>query len=166
MEINGFSNNLVKVNWDRFKGRFNGTAQSGFKQACYIMFCQEYNHPNGIFRYFNQPGIDTEPIDHEGSCIGFRAGFFLNGIGGKKKIFIRWITLAKKGSPRLDRILFYLPCEFREDSKGNPPKYKIEIEDHARNLGIEIEWRTLKHIEAQIMQDGRYRRYYERTFFG
>lgn len=33
------------------------------------------------------------------------------------------------------------------------PSYQVSIENVAQNLGIEIEWRGISNIDAQLMQD-------------
>jgi hypothetical protein len=150
----GHMPNPISLSWDAFKAKFNGCEQANFEWLCYLLFCREHNRPNGILRYFNQAGIETEPIEHDGHSVGFQAKFLMDGISGKKTEITEDISKAKKENPKLDRILYYLPCEFAKDPKNRkPPKYKTDIEQYARGIGIEIDWRVPSHFEAQLMQD-------------
>lgn len=44
-----------------------------FENLAYYLFCYELNQKNGIFRYFNQPHIETNPVQVDNKLIGFQA---------------------------------------------------------------------------------------------
>jgi hypothetical protein len=67
---------MFEINWNIFKAKFNGKEQKTFENLCYLLFCNEFNQNTGIFRYKNQTGIETEPIEHKGKMIGFQAKFY------------------------------------------------------------------------------------------
>ncbi len=43
------------------------------------------NINKGIFRYKNQVGIETEPVEHEGKLIGFQAKFYGTSVNKNKR---------------------------------------------------------------------------------
>ncbi len=146
--------NKTDINWNNFQAKFNGQEQGKFELLCYLLFCNEFNRPNGIFRYFNQAGIETEPIEHEGDNIGFQAKFLTNGVSGNKDLIINGIDKAKRDNPNLNKLLFYTHKEISMNQKEHiVPKYKTDIENHARSLDIVFVWRVPSHFEAQLMQD-------------
>lgn len=143
---------MQDINWNNFKAKFNGKEQHSFEHLCYLLFCDEFNQKAGIFRYKNQAGIETEPIQHDGRWIGFQSKFYETKIGDNKEDIKDSITIAKTKNPNLSKIFFYINQEFSESSKKDQkaPKYKIEIEYHAKSNGVEIEWRVPSHFEKQL----------------
>ena len=141
---------MQEINWNNFKAKFNGKEQKSFELLCYRMFCSEFGQNLGIFRYRNQVGIETEPIQYDNEWIGFQAKFYETKIN--KGDIKDSITKAKRKNPELDKILFYINQEFSESSKKDEkePQYKIEIENHAESKGVEIEWRVRSHFERQL----------------
>ena len=72
---------MQEVNWNNFQAKFQGREQKSFERLCYLLFCNEFNKPLGIFGYKNQVGIETEPIKYDGKMIGFQAKFLSpNGV--------------------------------------------------------------------------------------
>ncbi|WP_332445499.1 AVAST type 4 anti-phage nuclease Avs4 [Dehalococcoides mccartyi] len=146
---------MQEINWNNFAAKYNGKEQSSFEWLCYILFCTEFNKPQGIFRYKNQAGIETEPIEHDGKVIGFQAKYFNTDIGSNKDEIKDAIEKAKRRNTKLNKILFYLNREFSESNKKGQkdPKYKAEIEKYASNLGVEIEWRCKSFFESPFVCD-------------
>ncbi len=146
---------ITEMNWNNFKAKFNGKEQKSFEWLCYLLFCNEFNIKTGIFRYKNQAGIETEPIEFEGKLIGFQAKFYDTRISDNKDDIKDSIKKAKEKNPRLNKILFYINQEFSESRKKGQkePKYKIEIENFAKSLGLVIEWRVPSHFERQLALD-------------
>ncbi len=143
---------MQEINWNKFKAKFNGKEQKSFERLCYLLFCDEFNISKGIFRYKNQTGIETEPIEYDGKLIGFQAKFYETKIGDNKGDIEVSIAKAKSKNQKLNKILFYINQEFSESSKKDKkePTYKTEIEDYAKSQSIEIEWRVPSHFEAQL----------------
>jgi hypothetical protein len=146
---------MQEINWNSFAAKFNGKEQSSFEWLCYLLFCTEFNKQQGIFRYKNQAGIETEPIEHDGKVIGFQAKYFNTDIGSNKDEIKDAIEKAKRRNTKLNKILFYLNREFSESNKigQKDPKYKAEIEKYASKLGIEIEWRCKSFFESPFVCD-------------
>ena len=49
----------TSVNWKAFEYKFSDNPQRVFENLTYYLFCNEYGQKYGIFRYFNQPYIET-----------------------------------------------------------------------------------------------------------
>ena len=146
---------MIEVNWNNFKAKFNGKERESFEVLSYLLFCDEFNQRFGIFRYFNQAGIETDPIQINGEWIGFQSKFYETKISDNKKEIKDSIEKAKRKNPELDKISFYLNQEFSESSKKDEkePQYKTEIEDFAKAKGIEIVWKVPSHFQAQLSHD-------------
>jgi hypothetical protein len=146
---------VYEINWNIFKAKFNERESKAFERLCYILFCREFNQPGGIFRYFNQPGIETNPIEVDGEQIGFQAKFYETKIKENKEDIKDSITKAKNKNSDLDKIYFYTNQEFSPSSSPdkNTPLYKTEIEDFAKSKDIEIVWKGPSHLEIQLSHD-------------
>jgi hypothetical protein len=59
---------MIEINWNNFKAKFNGKETLSFESLAYQLFCFEFNIKTGIFRFKNQTGIETEPIQTETDC--------------------------------------------------------------------------------------------------
>jgi hypothetical protein len=144
---------MNEVNWNNFKAKFYGKEPRAFEHLCYLLFSREFNQRTGIFRYKNQAGIETEPININGEFIGFQSKFFEAKINQQE--IKESIEKAKDKNPALNKIYFYINQEFSESSvKGRKqPQQKVEIEIFAKFKGLEIVWRVPSHIEAQLSLD-------------
>lgn len=116
---------MVKPNWDKFKVKFSENPQDNFEWFCYLLFCKQYNKSFGIFRYYNQPAIETEPIRIGKEVIGFQSKFYEGKISSKhKNELVETVTKAKKLYPEITKIIFYINSEF---TKGWNDPEKIDI---------------------------------------
>jgi len=143
---------IQEINWSIFSLKFSRKEQKDFESLCYLLFCSEFEQNKGIFRYKNQTGIETDPIEHEREVIGWQAKFLETDIRTRKDELKESITATKKKNPAITKILFYLNREFSESRKKDvkDPAYKTEIEDHAKSLGVKVEWRVPSHFERQL----------------
>lgn len=141
------------ADWNAFKAK-HPNYQEAFEQLCYILFCREHNIKTGIFRYKNQTGVETEPIEVNGELNSWQAKFFDNEID--KEQITESIQKAQQKNPKLTKIYLYINKEFGESSKKDrkKPKKQKEIENFAKFHGIEIVWRVPSHIELQLSQPG------------
>jgi hypothetical protein len=146
---------MQEINCNNFRAKFNGKEQKSFEWLCYLLFCSEFNINTGLFRYKNQVGIETDPIEYQDQCIGFQAKFYETKIRDNKNDIKSSIAKAKTKNKNLTKILFYINQEFSESSKKDEkdPEYKIEIENYANSLGLQIEWRVPSHFEIQLALD-------------
>src|SRR5258706_10975293 len=116
---------MQDINWGNFRAKFNGKEQKSFEWLSYLLFCDEFHKSTGIFRYKNQPGIETEPVLVNGELVGFQAKFYdtkINVADVKESI-----KIAKADNPKLQRIFFYLNLEFGKGKEAGSkrPKYQI-----------------------------------------
>lgn len=144
----------TEISWDKFNYIFSGRTEYAFEQLAYIIFCHEFNQETGIFRYFNQAGIETEPINNGKETIGFQAKYYDSSTKLSSKVheFTRMVDTAKKKNPGLTKIYVYVNKEFSESSSKNKkkPKYQEDIEDYAISQNVIIEWRVPSHIERVL----------------
>ncbi|MDU7412315.1 MULTISPECIES: AAA family ATPase [Anaerococcus] len=146
---------MTDINWDIFRTKFHGKEREEFENLSYLLFCDEYSQDIGILQYKNQIGIETEPIDYEEKLIGFQAKFYDTSLSSNKIDIMDSITKAKEKNKDLDVILLYTNKDLSENRKREEkkPKYQIEIENHAKELGIELKWRITSHFKAQLSKN-------------
>jgi hypothetical protein len=106
---------MKEINWNNFRAKFNGKEPETFEYLCYLLFCREFGLDTGIFRYKNQAGIETEPIQVEDKLIGFQSKFFDVKINPQE--IKDSIETAQIKNPKLNKIYLYINQEFSESSK-------------------------------------------------
>ena len=135
------------VNWNSFKAKYDRREQWAFENMAYFLFCSENDCSMGVFRYKNQPGIETEPIERDGLLVGFQAKYYDCSIAQKKKDIKNSIDEAKMFHPTISKLLFYINNEFSKNTRVKcAPKYKTEIEQYANSKSIVIDWRVPSQI--------------------
>lgn len=146
---------IVDINWSSFRTKFNGREREKFEELSYLLFCKEHEQNYGIFGYFNQTGIEKEPIVIDGKHIGFQAKFFETKISENVREIKEGISKAKQKNPDLNVIYYYINKDFSESSTqvGKDPHYKVNIEAHASSKDIEIVWKTPSQFSAQLKID-------------
>jgi hypothetical protein len=142
---------MEKVNWNNFKAKFNNQEQTAFERFCYLLFCKEHGKDTGIFRFKHHAGIETNPIEKDGQVIGWQAKFYDTKLSEHKVDFIQSIDTTKTRHPTVNKIIFNTNQEFGQDKKKNDPKYKTDIENYAKEKGIDIEWRTASYFESPFV---------------
>lgn len=144
-----------EIKWSNFDNKFEGGKQeNAFEALCYHLFCHEFGLKNGLFRYKNQAGIETDPCQIGDEVVGFQAKYYdaVTLLSSKKTKLIEAIKTAKRKNPSLTKIIFYLNKEFSEstDKEKKEPDYKVEIEKAGKDNGVIVEWRVKSHIEIQL----------------
>lgn len=142
---------IQDTNWNNFKVKFNNQEQVAFQHLCYLLFCKQFDKITGIFRFKNQAGIETNPVEKDGQVIGWQAKFYTTKLSANKKELIKSIDTTKERHPSLNTIFFYTNQEFSEDPKGGDPKCKKEIENHAKEKGVSIEWKQASFFESSFV---------------
>ena len=120
---------MPKLNWKIFEAKFDGKEQDIFEFLIYLLFTKEFNQPNGIQGYYNQAGIEKDPVFVNGQWIGFQAKFYKTKISDNKQDFIESIKTAKNKNPEINKIYFYLNKEFSESSKRGSDSNGTETND-------------------------------------
>lgn len=146
----------IPVDWKAFEYKFSQDPMSAFEKLATTLFCYEMGLPKGVFRYFNQPYIETQPVMSDELLTGFQAKYYdaSTSLSSKKAELEQAITGAKKKYPGIQRILFYLNKEMSASTSSGTqkPKYQNEIEEHGQKLGIIVEWRVPSHIEQILVE--------------
>lgn len=143
--------NMQQINWGNFNAKFNGKEQESFEWLCYLLFCYEIKKEIGISRYLNQAGIETDPVEFNGEVIGWQAKYYSNTLSEHSKDFKKSIYTTSVHHPDVTKIIFFTNKDFTQGKKANDPKYKIDIENHAKAKGITIEWRTACFFESPFV---------------
>lgn len=140
------------MNWKVFGLKYNEREQWAFEQMSYLLFCAEFNNRIGLFRYKNQMGIETEPIEKDGKFYGFQAKYYTASISDNKDDIIDSIKKAKSKNKHLEELLLYINQELSESTAKDKkkPKYQIDIEKSAKAEGVNIHWRVPSHFELQL----------------
>ena len=93
----GFNMNIISIDWNVFNYKFSSNPRCAFESLAYTLFCFEFKQKVGIFRYFNQPYIETQPIALDnGDVVCFQAKYYdaVTKISDKKDELIEAITNA------------------------------------------------------------------------
>jgi len=140
------------MNWKVFNLKYDNREQWAFEQMSYLLFCAEFENRIGLFRYKNQTGIETEPIEKDGIYSGFQAKYYTTLISQNKDDIIDSIQKAKTKNNQLNVVYLYLNQELSESSKTDKkkPDYQLDIEKVAKKINVTIEWRVPSHFEIQL----------------
>jgi hypothetical protein len=144
---------VVETNWGNFSAKFSGREERAFEWLCSLLFYKEHRRPAGSLRYFNQAGVEAEPITVDNEVIGFQAKFISTSIAAYKSKLIAAIDTAKTKNPTLTKLHFYVNLEFGESKKAGvkDPPYKTDIEKHAQIKGLTIIWKTASFFESPFV---------------
>uniref|UniRef100_UPI00257D1909 hypothetical protein n=1 Tax=Desulfobacter sp. UBA2225 TaxID=1961413 RepID=UPI00257D1909 len=142
---------MIKPNWHTFQAKFNDNPQRYFEWFCYLLFCQEFKMAAGIFSYKNQSGIETDPITKDDEVIGWQAKFYGTKLSDNKPDLKGMIAKSKRDYPDLTKIIFYTNQKWGQGKKDNDSKDKKEVDQKAKDSGIEIVWRTAGFFESPLV---------------
>lgn len=140
------------MNWKIFELNFDKKETWAFEQLSYLLFCEEFNNRIGLFRYKNQTGIETEPIEKGGKYYAFQSKYYTNSISNNKRDIIDSIKKAKSKNNQLNELYLYINQEISESSSkdSKKPNFQLEIEKVAEDEGLTIQWRMPSHFERQL----------------
>lgn len=141
---------MIRPDWNKFKAKFSENPQSNFEWLCYLLFCKEFNKPVGILRFRNQTAIETDPVEKEEEIIGWQARFYDTSLSNHTSDLISTIEKAKRDYPKLSKLIFYTNQEWGQH-KGQEPQGKIKIEEKAKDLSIDLDWRTASFFESPFV---------------
>ena len=57
------------LNWHIFNLKNNNKETTAFEDLAYLLFCAELDNRIGLFRYKNQTGLETEPVEKKQCCL-------------------------------------------------------------------------------------------------
>lgn len=140
------------MSWKIFSAKYDKRETWAFEQMSYLLFCAEFDNRIGIFRYKNQTGIETEPIEKDGKYYGFQSKYYTTLIADNKDDIIDSIKKAKSKNIQLDELLLYINQELSESTSKSKkkPQYQLDIEESAKAVGVNIQWRVPSHFELQL----------------
>jgi len=140
------------MSWKIFGVKYDKRGTWAFEQMSYLLFCAEFSNRVGLFRYKNQTGIETEPIEKDCKYYGFQSKFYTNSIADNKDDIIDSIKKAKSKNKQLDELLLYINQELSESTTKSKkkPQYQLDIEKAAKTVGISIQWRVPSYFELQL----------------
>jgi hypothetical protein len=146
---------LIKPDWDIFKAKFSDDPNGAFEWLCYLLICKEFNLPNGIFRYLNQSGMETNPITHNKEIYAWEAKFYSGKLSENTDEFKEKIKIIKEKNPEVRNMIFFTHLEWGESPKKNErdSKPKDDIEKKAKESQIKIEWRCKSYFEPLCLKD-------------
>ena len=148
---------MTKPNWDIFKAKFSEKTQSNFEWLCYSLFCKEVKKEEGIFRFKNQSGMETNPVKVGSDYVSWEAKFYTteDKLSSNASEFKKKIEISKKKNPELTKLYFYTPIDWTESSSKNTRKTKkqIEVEEYAQTKKIEIIWKGCSFFESPFVSD-------------
>ncbi len=140
------------MNWKVFGLKYDKRETWAFEQLSYLLFCSELDNRVGLFRYKNQTGIETEPIEKDGKFYGFQAKYYTTSISDNKDDIIDSIKKAKSKNKDLDEIFLYINQELSESTSKSKkkPQYQLDIEESAKAEGVKLRWRVPSNFELQL----------------
>ena len=149
--------NYNTLNWENFKYKNSQNLNKAFEELSYYLFCYEFDKKYGINRYFNQAGIETDPIMQNQEIIGFQSKYYDDTIrlSQKKEEIKLAIKTTKQKYKGISKIVFYINKEFSQSRKPqkSKPEYLKEIEKYAEELFIKVEWRMKSYFEKMLMEE-------------
>lgn len=106
----------TSVNWKAFEYKYSDNLQRAFENLTYYLFCHEFHQKNGIFRYFNQPHIETNPIQVGDKLIGFQSKYYADSVAmsGKKEELIKAVEGAARSYPGITYFVLENQDTFRD----------------------------------------------------
>lgn len=147
------------MNWKIFGVKYDRRETWAFEQMSYLLFCAEFNNRIGLFRYKNQAGIETEPIEKDEKYYGFQSKYYTTSIADNKDDIIDSVKKAKSKNKQLDELYLYINQELSESTTKSKkkPQYQLDIEKAAKTEKINIQWRVPSHLELQLsLPDNKY----------
>ena len=146
---------MVNPDWKLFETKFSENPQKNFEWFCYLLFCNEFDKPYGIPRIYNQPGIETFPIQQDEELIGWQAKYYSGKLTDHKDDIIDSIETAKKNYPKLTKFILFCNLEWTSTKNGGYPKARTAILEKCKELNITLEERLLSYFE-KIVENKKY----------
>ncbi len=137
---------MIKPNWHIFKAKFSENPQDNFEWFCYLLFCKEFNKPLGVSGYKNHRHLEHDPIEKDKEVIGWQAKFYDTPLSQHKSEIIGLIEGAKRDYPNITKIIIYTNQNWGQGKKQNDSQVKVDIDNKAKELGIEIDWNHMENF--------------------
>ena len=146
---------LAKVDWNAFEYIHSSNPREAFQKLTEQLFCFEFKQPYGIYRYYNQPHIETMPVHVGNDYIGFQSKYYdaSTALSDREQELINAIDGAYSRYPGISKIIIYINKEAGMSTKKgqSAPAYIERIVNHGKNKGITVEWRGLNELETMLL---------------
>ncbi len=146
---------LAKVDWNAFEYIHSSNSRDAFQNLTEQLFCFEFKQPYGIYRYYNQPHIETMPVRVGNDYIGFQSKYYdaSTALSDKEQELINAIDGAYTRYPGINKMILYINKEAgMSTAKGKTaPAYIERIVSHGASKGITVEWRGLNELETMLL---------------
>lgn len=142
---------MTKANWFVFDAKFSNNKETAFQWFSYLLFCREINRPKGLFGYFNQSVLETEPVLFESECIGWQAKYYSRKLGYYTDKIVEILQNLKIKYPEVKKLFFYTNQLWGESPKGRKPKGLQKIDNLCKNLEISIEWKDANYFDSEYV---------------
>ena len=150
------NNEIIKVDWGVFNYLHSDNVEDAFQKLTEQLFCYEFGRTFGVYRFYNQRYIETEPIHFGTDVIGFQSKYYASSakFAEKAKDFIEVIENIQSKHSDITKIIFYTNIEPTESTipGKSKPKYIDDIELRAQKRGITVEWRSPNQIETMLIR--------------
>lgn len=147
----------IDVDWKAFEYKFSSNPRQAFENLSYILFCHEFKQNYGVFRYFNHPHIETQPINTlDGYLTGFQSKYYDSTTRiSSKETELKDAIKGAKEKYKINRIIFYINKELSasNNKSSQKPKYQLNIEKYGSDMGIKVEWRVKSNFEKMLICD-------------
>lgn len=146
---------LTKIDWNAFEYIHSSNPREAFQKLTEQLFCFEFEQPYGIYRYYNQPHIETMPVHVGNDYIGFQSKYYdaSTALSDREQELINAIDGAYSRYPGISKIIIYINKEAGMSTKKgqSAPAYIERIVNHGKNKGITVEWRDLNELETMLL---------------
>lgn len=142
---------MTKANWSIFDAKFSNDKETAFQWFSYLLFCREVNRPKGLFGYFNQSVLETEPVLFESECVGWQAKHYSKTLGHYTDKIVEILQNLKIKYPEVKKLFFYTNQLWGESQRGRKPKGLQTIERLCKDLEISIEWKDANYFDSEFV---------------
>ena len=146
---------FAKVDWHAFEYNHSSNLRDAFQKLTEQLFCFEFKQPYGIYRFYNQPYIETTPIHVGNDYIGFQSKYYdaPTKLSEREGELIAAISGANSKYPELTKMIIYTNKEVGMSTVDGKqfPAYIERIVNHGASKGITIDFRGLSEIETMLI---------------
>jgi hypothetical protein len=142
---------MVKADWNQFRAKFSSNPQDAFEWFASLLFCREFGRTNGIFRYKNQAGIETDPVVEGARVIGFQAKFYDSTLSEHKSDLLDCLNTTNRRYSNVNELHIYSNQDWGQGKDENKPKAQIDFEEAATKHGITIVYKLASFFESETV---------------
>ncbi len=134
--------------WNEFVGKYPRDPEGAFEALCRLLFRTKYGIGDSLPYFYNNPGVETSPVNIGDEVIGFQAKFFTGETinDSQAEVLIHSIETAKKHysdkqNARITKIIIYTNSAFWfPKTDEDAIKRQKKIEKALTDNGLSFEW--------------------------